>query len=62
MQGNMVLKKGSNSVVKKFVDAIILRELSKNVQLSGYDIIYFINQKFHVMISPGKIYSTHYTH
>jgi len=40
---NTVLRKGHNSVVKRFVDAIILGELKKNGPLSGYDIIYFIN-------------------
>jgi len=57
---NTVLRKGHNSVVKRFVDAIILGELKKNGPLSGYDIIYFINQKFYVMISPGKVYSALY--
>jgi DNA-binding PadR family transcriptional regulator len=60
MQENIVLRKGHNSLVKRFVDAIILKELKKNGPLSGYDIIYFINQKFYVMISPGKVYSALY--
>jgi DNA-binding PadR family transcriptional regulator len=60
MQENTVLRKGHNSVVKRFVDAIILGQLTKKGPLSGYDIIYFINQKFNMMISPGKVYSALY--
>lgn len=54
------LKEVNNSVVKRFVDVIILGELKKDGPLSGYDIISLILQKFHVLISPGKVYSVLY--
>lgn len=49
-----------NSVVTRFVDLIILGELKRNGPLSGYDIVSFIHQKFHILISPGKVYSVLY--
>lgn len=49
-----------DSVVKRFVDVIILGELRKNGPLSGYDIVSLIHQKFHVAVSPGKLYSVLY--
>lgn len=49
------------SVVKKFVDVIILGELRKNGPLSGYDIVCFIQQKFHASLSSGNVYSILYT-
>jgi DNA-binding PadR family transcriptional regulator len=48
------------SVVKRFVDVIILGELRKNGPLSGYDIVSFIQRKFHASVSSGNVYSVLY--
>lgn len=53
---NDALRDMHKNVVKRFVDVIILGELKKSAPLSAYDVVSFINQKFRVMISPGKIY------
>ncbi|MFB3887979.1 MAG: PadR family transcriptional regulator [Candidatus Bathyarchaeia archaeon] len=47
-------------VVKSFLDILILIEMKKQSNLSGYDVIAFINNKFSGVLSPGTVYSTLY--
>jgi DNA-binding PadR family transcriptional regulator len=42
------------------MDLIILRELTKNVRISGYDIILLFHRRFHLLLSPGSVYSVLY--
>jgi len=45
-------------VVKSFLDILILIELKKQLQLSGYDITTFLHEQFGKIISPGTVYAT----
>lgn len=47
-------------ILKSFMDLIILRELGKNERISGYDIITLFHRKFHMLLSPGSVYSVLY--
>lgn len=55
-----VLKKMHERIIKNFMDIIILAEL-KNGPLSGYDVISFIHNKFHLLVSSGTVYSLLYS-
>jgi DNA-binding PadR family transcriptional regulator len=47
-------------VVKSFLDILILIEMKKQNNISGYDIISFANEKFGGILSPGTVYATLY--
>jgi len=55
-----ILKKMHERIIKNFMDIIILAEL-KNGPLSGYDVISFIHNKFHLLVSSGTVYSLLYS-
>lgn len=55
-----VLKKMHERIIKNFMDIIILAEL-KTGALSGYDVISFIHNKFHLLVSSGTVYSLLYS-
>ncbi len=55
-----VLKKMHERIIKNFMDIIILAEL-KNGSMSGYDVISFIHNKFHLLVSSGTVYSLLYS-
>jgi len=42
------------------MDIIILAEL-RNEPMSGYDVISFIHNKFHLLVSSGTVYSLLYS-
>ncbi|MGD6850993.1 MAG: PadR family transcriptional regulator [Candidatus Bathyarchaeia archaeon] len=48
-------------VIKNFLDILILIEMKKQGNLSGYDITAFVNNKFGGVLSPGTVYATLYT-
>jgi len=48
-------------VVKNFLDIIILIEMKKISNLSGYDVTAFVNSKFGGVLSPGTVYATLYS-
>ncbi|MCL5876301.1 MAG: PadR family transcriptional regulator [Candidatus Bathyarchaeota archaeon] len=48
-------------VVKCFLDILILIEMKKQSNLSGYDLTSFVNSKFGGILSPGTVYATIYT-
>jgi DNA-binding PadR family transcriptional regulator len=48
-------------VVKNFLDILIIAELKKQGNLSGYEVTTFVNDKFNKMLSPGTVYATVYT-
>jgi DNA-binding PadR family transcriptional regulator len=43
-------------IVQDFLDLVILLELRKR-PLSGYDVISFVHNKFHILLSSGTVYS-----
>ena len=47
-------------VVKSFLDVLILIEMKKQSNLSGYDVTGFVNNKFGGILSPGTVYATLY--
>jgi DNA-binding PadR family transcriptional regulator len=47
-------------ILKSFMDLMILKELRKNVRISGYDIIVLFHRRFHLLLSPGSVYSVLY--
>jgi DNA-binding PadR family transcriptional regulator len=55
-----ILKKMHERIIKNFMDIIILAEL-RNDPLSGYDVISFIHNKFHLLVSSGTVYSLLYS-
>lgn len=55
-----ILKKMHERIIKNFMDIIILAEL-KNGALSGYDVISFIHNRFHLLVSSGTVYSLLYS-
>lgn len=54
------LKKMHERIIKSFMDIIILAEL-RNRPMSGYDVISFIHNKFHLLVSSGTVYSLLYS-
>jgi DNA-binding PadR family transcriptional regulator len=55
-----ILKKMHERIIKNFMDIIILAELRAG-PLSGYDVISFIHNKFHLLVSSGTVYSLLYS-
>ncbi|MEM2971389.1 MAG: PadR family transcriptional regulator [Candidatus Bathyarchaeia archaeon] len=55
-----ILKKMHERIIKNFMDIIILAEL-RNGALSGYDVISFIHNRFHLLVSSGTVYSLLYS-
>ena len=55
-----ILKKMHERIIKNFLDIIILAEL-KNGPMSGYDVIAYIHNKFHLLVSSGTVYSLLYS-
>ncbi len=55
-----MLKNMHERIVKNFMDIIVLAEL-RNSSLSGYDVISFIHNKFHLLVSSGTVYSLLYS-
>jgi DNA-binding PadR family transcriptional regulator len=55
-----VLKEMHERIIKNFMDIIILARL-KTGPLSGYDVISFIHNKFHLLVSSGTVYSLLYS-
>jgi DNA-binding PadR family transcriptional regulator len=47
-------------VVKSFLDILILVEMKKQSNISGYDITSFVNERFGGILSPGTVYATLY--
>jgi DNA-binding PadR family transcriptional regulator len=55
-----ILKKMHERIIKNFMDIIILAEL-RDGPMSGYDVISFIHNKFHLLVSSGTVYSLLYS-
>jgi DNA-binding PadR family transcriptional regulator len=55
-----ILKKMHERIIKNFMDIIILAEI-RNAPMSGYDVISFVHNKFHLLVSSGTVYSLLYS-
>jgi DNA-binding PadR family transcriptional regulator len=55
-----ILKKMHERIIKNFMDIIILAEI-RSAPMSGYDVISFIHNKFHLLVSSGTVYSLLYS-
>ena len=55
-----ILKKMHERIIKNFMDIIVLTELRRG-SMSGYDVISFIHNKFHLLVSSGTVYSLLYS-
>lgn len=49
------------SLIKNFLDVIILARLRKLGPLSGYDVLRFVHGTYDILISPGTVYSLLYS-
>lgn len=58
--GRKMLRKMHERIIKNFMDIIILAEL-RNGPMSGYDVISFIHNKFHLLVSSGTVCSLLYS-
>jgi len=54
-----ILNQMHRRMVKNFLDMVILMELRAR-SMSGYDVISFVHNKFHVLLSSGTVYSNLY--
>jgi len=54
-----ILDQMHTRIVKNFLDMVIMMELRKR-SMSGYDVIAFIHNKFHMLMSTGTVYSCLY--
>ena len=54
-------QKMTRRIVKDFLDIIILKHLKNGRLLSGYDVIRLLHRKFHILTSPGTVYSILYS-
>ena len=55
-----ILKRMHERIIKNFMDVIIMAEL-KSGPLSGYDVISFVPNKLHLLVSSGTVYSLLYS-
>jgi len=54
-----ILDQMHRRIVKNFLDIVILMELRKR-SMSGYDVITFVRNTFHILMSLGTVYSCLY--
>lgn len=60
-QESEILRDIQRSIVKNFLDTIILAKLKTAGSLNGYDVMKYIHMKYDLMISSGTIYSVIYS-
>jgi DNA-binding PadR family transcriptional regulator len=58
---NETLNEMHLSLIKHFLDLVVLAELRRSGSLSGYDILRFIHGTYDILISPGTVYSLLYS-
>lgn len=57
---NEVVKEMRSSMVRHFLDLIVLSKLKERGDLSGYDIIQTIHSRYGILSSSGTVYSLLY--
>lgn len=55
------LEKMQSSLVKHFLDVIVMAMMKRLGSLSGYDIIKQVNQNLDIFVSPGTVYALLYS-
>ncbi len=60
MESFRVLRNMHRRIIRNFMDVLILAEL-RSGPMSGYDFIAYINDKFHLLMSSGSVYSILYS-
>jgi len=56
-----MLKEFQRSIVKNFLDTVVMVKLKACGPLSGYDLMEYVQQKYGVLISSGTVYSLLYS-
>ena len=56
-----LLKELQRSIVKNFLDTVVMVKLKTSGSLTGYDIMEYVQQKYEVLISSGTVYSLLYS-
>ena len=49
------------SLIKHFLDIVVLAKLRKSGSMSGYDVLGFIHGTYDILISPGTVYALLYS-
>jgi len=60
VETSAILKSIHRRIIKNFLDVLVLAEL-RNGAMSGYDVVVFIHDKFHLLVSSGTVYSIMYS-
>jgi DNA-binding PadR family transcriptional regulator len=58
---NEILNEMHVSLIKHFLDVVVLAKLRKSGSMSGYDVLGFIHGTYDILISPGTVYSLLYS-
>lgn len=48
-------------IIRSHMDVFILKEMKRNSNLSGYDVVVSIHKKFGILLSSGTVYSALYS-
>lgn len=56
-----ILNKMQKRIVRDFLDVFILVELEKGSSITGFDLIGMIDERFHTLLSSGRVYSCLYS-
>lgn len=54
-----VLNEMPKRIIQDFLDVVILLQLRKR-PLNGYDIVWFVHDKYDILLSSGTVYSSMY--
>jgi DNA-binding PadR family transcriptional regulator len=55
-----MLKEFQRSIIKNFLDTVVMVKLKACGPLSGYDLMEYVQQKYGILISSGTVYSLLY--
>jgi len=58
---NEILNEMHVSLIKHFLDIVVLARLRKFSLMSGYDVLGFIHGTYDILISPGTVYALLYS-
>src|SRR3990172_10522652 len=56
-----ILKEFQRSILKNFLDTVVMVKLKACGPLSGYDLMEYVQQKYGILISSGTVYSLLYS-
>jgi len=61
MEEIKMLKELQRSIVKNFLDTVVMVKLKTSGSLTGYEVMEYVQQKYGVVISSGTVYSLLYS-